>query len=76
MGGMRYDQKKWLQAPFSLDMPIVQKHFGGYAYCTTSDKNRGSLRDVYSEVNEFLTLRIIMYEVHCVSIQHKVWCCW
>ena len=63
MGGMRYDQKKWLQAPFSLDTPIVQKHFGGYVYCTTSDKNRGFLQDLYSEVNEFLSL-CIMHVVH------------
>ena len=33
MGGIRYDQKRWLQAPFSIDTPLVQKHFGRYAYC-------------------------------------------
>ena len=30
MGGIRYDQKQWLQSPFSIDSPLLQKHFGGY----------------------------------------------
>ena len=35
MGGIRYDQKRWLQAPFSIDTPLLQTHFGGYIYYTT-----------------------------------------